>query len=75
MVSLISHCWFLIIEEPNIPGRWTYFVCAVARGEFFGEHISFVSSSTNFCMKIPLVNKKKTYIKYRQVKRTQHINT
>jgi len=59
MVSLISHCWFLIVEEPNVPGRSTYSVCAVAREEFFWEHISFVSSSTIFCMKIPLVKKKR----------------
>ena len=59
MVSLISHCWFLTIEEPNVPGSETYSVCAVARGEFFWEHISFVSSSTTFCMKIPIVQKKK----------------
>jgi len=58
MVLFISHCWFLTIEESNVPGSWTYPVCAVAKGEFFWKHISFVSSSTTFCMKIPLVKKK-----------------
>jgi hypothetical protein len=49
----------LNVEEPNVPGRWTYSVCAVARGEFFGEHISFVSSSTDFARKSHLLKKKK----------------
>lgn len=36
MVSLISHCWFLTVEEPNVPDRWTYAVCALSRGNFWG---------------------------------------